>query len=258
LHNLLAGEPWTYQGRVTIKLDVKTAITSITLNTFELKVHSAEIRPESSKETSSVKADNISYDIKNQRCTLSFAQEIKPSSSVDLFIEFEGTMNNNMAGFYRSKYKPAVKPAKGVAKDDDYHYMFSTQFESSDARRTFPCFDEPNLKATFDFAIEIPDDLVALSNMPEKETRAGTKDGQKIVSFERTPVMSTYLLAWAFGDFEYIEDQTRRKYNGKPLPVRVYTTRGLKEQGRLALESTHQIVDYFSEVGIQLERVVAC
>jgi hypothetical protein len=61
--------------------------------------------------------------------------------------------------------------------------------------------------------------------------------------------MSTYLLAWSFGDFEYIEDFTKRKYNGKNLPVRVYTTRGLKEQGKLALESAHRVVDYFSEVG---------
>jgi aminopeptidase N len=67
--------------------------------------------------------------------------------------------------------------------------------------------------------------------------------------------MSTYLLAWAFGDFEYIEDFTRRKYNGKNLPVRVYTTRGLKEQGKLALESAHQVVDYFSEVSMHFARI---
>ena len=84
--------------------------------------------------------------------------------------------------------------------------------------------------------------------MPEKETRKSKKEGHKVVSFERSPVMSTYLLAWAFGDFEYVEDFTRRKYNGKSLPVRVYTTKGLKDQGKLALESAHQIVDYFSEV----------
>jgi aminopeptidase N len=87
-----------------------------------------------------------------------------------------------------------------------------------------------------------------LSNMPEKETKKSKNAGHKIVSFERTPIMSTYLLAWAFGDFEYIEDFTKRKYNGKNLPVRVYTTRGLKDQGKLALESAHQVVDYFSEV----------
>lgn len=157
-------------------------------------------------------------------------------------------MNNAMAGFYRSKYTPPVPAAPSVARDDDHHYMFSTQFESCDARRAFPCFDEPNLKATFDFEIEIPSDLTALSNMPEKRTRKGGKDDLKIVSFERSPKMSTYLLAWAFGDFEYVEDHTRRKYNGKNLPVRVYTTRGLKEQGRFALENAHKVVDLFSEV----------
>jgi aminopeptidase N len=156
-------------------------------------------------------------------------------------------LNNEMAGFYRSKYKPTVPQNKSVPRDDDWHYMFSTQFESCDARRAFPCFDEPNLKATFDFEIEVPEDQVALSNMPVKETKK-TKDGYNMVSFETTPIMSTYLLAWAVGDFEYVEDFTERRYNGKQLPVRVYTTRGLKEQGRWALQHAGKIIDYFSEV----------
>lgn len=97
-----------------------------------------------------------------------------------------------MAGFYRSKYMPVFPPAASVPKVNEHHYMFSTQFESCDARRAFPCFDEPNLKATFDFEIEIPDDQVALSNMPEKEVKK-SKNGRKVVSFDRTPVMSTYV-----------------------------------------------------------------
>lgn len=125
--------------------------------------------------------------------------------------------------------------------------MFSTQFEACDARRAFPCFDEPNLKATFDFEIELPEDQVALSNMPEKSVKK-TKNGLKVVSFEKTPIMSTYLLAWAMGDFEYIEDFTKREYNGKQLPVRVYTTRGLKEQAQYALDHAPMTIDYFSEI----------
>ncbi|KAK1088436.1 hypothetical protein LTR33_000550 [Friedmanniomyces endolithicus] len=248
IFDLKAGDPWTYQGTVAIDLEVKKSTKSITLNTFKLKVHSAELSSEAGKTASSMKASDISYDEKDQRCTFTFDQALPKSPKAVLSISFEGTMNGDMAGFYRSKYKPTVEPSKGVAKDGDNHYMFSTQFESSDARRAFPCFDEPNLKASFDFDIEIPDDLVALSNMGEKEVKKSKKEGHKIVSFEHAPPMSTYLLAWAFGDFEYIEDFTRRKYNGKALPVRVYTTRGLKEQGKLALESAHQVVDYFSEV----------
>jgi aminopeptidase N len=102
-------------------------------------------------------------------------------------------LNNDMAGFYRSRYKPAATPVPSVPKVGEYHFMFSTQFESCDARRAFPCFDEPNLKATFDFDIEIPEDQTALSNMPVKESKKGAKEGVKIVSFERTPIMSTYV-----------------------------------------------------------------
>jgi aminopeptidase N len=151
-----------------------------------------------------------------------------------------------MAGLYRSQYKPVVTPAASVPRDDEFHYMLSTQFEACDARRAFPCFDEPNLKATFALSIEIPRDQVALSNMPEKET-SPVGDDKKRVAFETTPVMSTYLLAWAVGDFEYVEAFTERRYNGRQIPVRVYTTRGLREQGRWALEHAPKIIDYFSE-----------
>lgn len=252
LFDLLPKAPWTYQGTVAIELAVKKSTKFITLNTHELKVHSASLAVESGKTASTIKASDISYDTKNQRCTLSLDQELPQSEKAVLSINFEGTMNNTMAGFYRSKYKPPVPASAGVAKDEENHYMFSTQFESSDARRAFPCFDEPNLKATFDFEMEIPQDLTALSNMPEKEVNKGKSAGTKVVSFDRTPIMSTYLLAWAFGDFEYVEDFTRRMYNGKKLPVRVYTTKGLKEQGKLALESAHQVVDYFSEVNMSV------
>ena len=193
------------------------------------------------------KSSSISYDTPKQRAIIEFYEEIPASKTIVIVMNFQGTMNNEMAGFYRSKYIPAVTPAASVAKDDEFHYMFSTQFESSDARRAFPCFDEPNLKATFDVKIELPEDQVALSNMPVKTVEKG-KVGLNVVSFERTPIMSTYLLAWAVGDFEYVEDFTKRKYNGQQLPVRVYTTRGLKEQGRFALEHAHQIIDYFSEI----------
>ncbi|KAH0378900.1 hypothetical protein KCU92_g8484, partial [Aureobasidium melanogenum] len=248
LFDLELGGSWTYQGKVDIDVEVKQETKEITLNTHQLKVQSAQISTEQGKTEGAIKASNITYDEKNQRATFHFDQPIPQSHKAVVLVKFSGIMNNDMAGFYRSKYKPTVPAVASVPRDSEYHYMLSTQFESCDARRAFPCFDEPNLKATFDFEIEIPEDQTALSNMPEKEVKKGNKSGTKIVSFDRTPIMSTYLLAWAFGDFEYIEDFTRRKYNGKNLPVRVYTTRGLKEQGKLALESAHQVVDYFSEI----------
>jgi aminopeptidase N len=240
LFDLELGGAFTYQGTVRIQVNINKAVEEITLNTHQLNVSSAGIIDGKS-------ASKISYDEKSQRTTFAFSEAVQPSPNAVIRLEFSGTMNNSMAGFYRSKYKPTVTPARSVPMDGESHCMFSTQFESSDARRAFPCFDEPNLKATFDVSIEIPEDNIALSNMPEKDVKP-SKNGRNVVTFERTPVMSTYLLAWAFGDFEYVEDFTRRKYNGKNLPVRVYTTRGLKEQGRFALENCHQVVDYFSDI----------
>ncbi len=241
LFDLELGGGFSFGGMVRIEVNVSKPVKEITLNAHQLSIVSAEV-------TGGKTASSVTYDEKSQRATLTFPEEIVswPHKAI-LQIQYKGTMNNSMVGFYRSRYKPVITPAKSVPMDGESHCMFSTQFEASDARRAFPCFDEPNLKATFDVSIEIPEDQVALSNTPEKAVKT-SKNGRKVVSFERTPIMSTYLLAWAFGDFEYVEDFTRRRYNGRSVPVRVYTTRGLKEHGRFALENCHQVVDYFSKI----------
>lgn len=219
----------------------------LVLNALHLKLHQAKVVVDQVKGSQSLTSTNFSYDDAAQRATVTFDQEMPASNKAAFAIDFEGIMNDQMAGFYRSKYMPTVPAAKSVPTDGHFHYMLSTQFESCDARRAFPCFDEPNIKATFDFEIEVPTDQVALSNMPVKETKP-TKEGWHMVSFETSPRMSSYLLAWAVGDFEYLEKLTDRRYNGKQIPVRVYTTRGLKEQGRWALEHAPKIIDFFSQI----------
>ncbi|EEY19393.1 aminopeptidase [Verticillium alfalfae VaMs.102] len=240
---------WTYQGTVrqVANHQVAKPTKEVVINALELKLSKASVTVTQNKSTESYESASISLDEKKQRAVIAFDQEIPASQKASVLIHFEGILNNDMAGFYRSKYTPAVTPAASVPRDDEWHYMLSTQFEPCDARRAFPCFDEPNLKATFDVELEIPDDQVALSNMPVKDTKK-TRDGFHLVSFETSPKMSTYLLAWAIGDFEYVEAFTERRYNGKQLPVRVYTTRGLKEQGRWALWHAPRIIDYFSDI----------
>jgi aminopeptidase N len=247
IYDLELGGSFTYQGTVSILAKILRSTNEIVLNSHQLIIHSAEVTIEQAKSQQTFKTSGIWFDVPRNRATISFQDALPVSDRALITLTFQGTMNNDMAGFSRARYKSAITPPASVPTDGDHHLMFSTQFEACDARRAFPCFDEPNLKATFDFEVEIPSDLVALSNMPEKGTRK-TKDGFHAVSFERTPVMSTYLLAWAIGDFEYIEDFTKRKYNGKSLPVRVYTTRGLKNQAQYALSNAPQVIDYFSEV----------
>ncbi|KAI1388603.1 peptidase family M1-domain-containing protein [Hypoxylon trugodes] len=237
---------WSYQGSVAIDVSIAEPVKEIVINSIELKLLTAKVTVNYTKASQIIETTTFNYDEKKQRATLVFADEVPASQKATLQITFQGIMNNHMEGFYRSKYKPVVPAAASVPRDDTFHYMLSTQFEACDARRAFPCFDEPRLKATFDFKIEIPEDQVALSNMPVKDTTK-SRDGFVNVSFEQTPVMSTYLLAWAVGDFEYVEAYTERRYNGKQIPVRVYTTRGLKEQGRFALEHAPKTIDLFSE-----------
>lgn len=247
LNNLQFGGDWSYHGRIKITTDVKQATDKVVLNAKELKIDRAIVYDSDHKANVLAVSKEVSYDEQKQQATIALSQILRPGHAT-IEISFVGCMNNSMAGFYRAKYKPTGETAPDLYREGEYAYMFSTQFEACDARRAFPCFDEPNLKCSFEFSIDIPEHLTALSNMPEKNLGLGHFNGMKTVTFEKAPVMSTYLLAWAVGDFEYVEDFTKRKYNGKNLPVRVYTTRGLKEQGRFALEHAHKTIDLFSDV----------
>ncbi|KAJ6164340.1 hypothetical protein N7470_003012 [Penicillium chermesinum] len=228
LFDLQTADSWGYKGLLKIDLKVTRATNEIILNSKDIQVQGADLVAKNG--THLANASEISYDKKSERVSLKFPQEVAPSD-VLLSINFTGTINDAMAGFYRSKYKPIGQPAPDTPKEGDFHFMLSTQFESCDARRAFPCFDEPNLKASFDFEIEIPKGQTALSNMPVIAERDGSHPGLKFVTFQRTPVMSTYLLAWAVGDFEYIEAMTERAMENWGL-VTYRTTAVLFDEGK--------------------------
>lgn len=102
-------------------------------------------------------------------------------------------MNDSMEGFYRAKYDPELPRSPAAIYDGKDSYMLATHFEPCDARTAFPCFDEPHLKATFDLELELPENQEALSNMPIRATSLGDGPNLKRVTFERTPIMSTYV-----------------------------------------------------------------
>ncbi|KAF9364033.1 hypothetical protein BGX34_002684 [Mortierella sp. NVP85] len=222
---------FTFGGDVEIDLTIREPTKTIQLNTKDLTIKSTsvEIRGET------IQPVSTTHDDHHDTTTFTFDREL-PKDSAVLRIRYDGILSDKMAGFYRSSYKDAEGNTK---------YMGVTQFEATDARRAFPCWDEPAIKATYSISLVIPSELVALSNMPVA-SMSQVDPAVLTVNFEKTPIMSTYLVAWAVGEFEYIETTTTKLE--KPVTCRVYTLPGLKEQGRFALEITPKVLEYFSEI----------
>ncbi|KAI5952527.1 hypothetical protein KGF54_003394 [Candida jiufengensis] len=225
----------TFEGDVSIELEVIEPTNELYLNYRDITVKKKNIEIKNDKET--IEIESIEEHKSKEYFVVKFNKQVT-QGKLYVNIKYDAVVQTNMAGFYRSSYDD-----NGVEK-----VMVSTQFEATDARRAFPCLDEPLLKSTF--KVKITGDLnwTIISNTPVESTTT-TTEGQQVVEFEKTPVMSTYLLAWACGEFEYIESFTSEKYNGKPLPIRIYTTRGgYIEDAKLASEITPKIVDYFSKI----------
>ncbi|KAI8393668.1 aminopeptidase [Radiomyces spectabilis] len=227
-------QAFVFQGRVKVDLDVVEPTTSLTLNAQDINIQSASLY----KDQNSQNATNITYNSDKHEATLTFADTIPASAKVTLDLVFDGVLNDQMAGFYRSSYKDA----NGTTQ-----YLATTQFEATDARRAFPCWDEPSLKATFDITLIVPSDLTALSNM-EVASEAPFDDHRKQVKYATTPRMSTYLVAFIVGPFEYIEAYTTGEFNNHPIRTRVYALPGSVEQGRHALNVSIHALEYYAQI----------
>ncbi|KAK0402600.1 hypothetical protein QR680_016425 [Steinernema hermaphroditum] len=160
-----------------------------------------------------------------------FSELMNDDTRVVLNISFNGTISRGKDGVYY-----------GIERTENETSRFvTTQFESTYARKAFPCWDEPAFKALFTISLEVDADLTALSNgAVAHEKYIGDK---KVVTFETTPPMSTYLVAFAIGDFEYLED----KVKDGPL-VRMYTIPGKVSLMEKALAHHVKAFEYFSRV----------
>ena len=154
------------------------------------------------------------------------------SGTGTLHVKWEAKLNDNLCGFYRSKY---------TDQEGKERWMAVTQFEATDARRAIPCWDEPARKATFGVSMTVPRDRDCISNMPvlEQRTRAGSRVEYV---FDRTPVMSTYLLAFIVGEFDFT---STRSANG--VLTTVYTPRGKSALGAHALGVASKALTFFEE-----------
>ena len=202
---------FTFEGKETIKIVSKKPANLISLDCAEIKIHKCTVK-NNGKEINS----KTTIDEKSEKLKISLKEKIK--GDLEIYLEFQGILNDRLLGFYRSQYRQGSKTK----------YLATTQFEAADARRAFPCWDEPKAKATFDISIIADNKFSAISNMPIK-SKIKMKN-KTLYKFSRTPIMSTYLIYLGVGEFEYLNGRI-----GK-IQIRVVTTKGNKSKGKYSLE----------------------
>lgn len=220
-------ESFKFNGKTNITLKINDSTKDIIiLNSFEIEYKSVTIGE------TNIKATDIKLNEELQTAEFHFPKGTLASvKEIELKIEFIGILNDQMAGFYRAKYQDKVT---GETK-----YMATTQMEATDARRAFPCFDEPNLKATFNVALISDPSLTHLSNMDVKSEFVS--EGKKYTHFHTTPDMSTYLVAFIVAELKYVENTSFR------IPVRIYATPGDEHNGKFAADLGARTLEFFEK-----------
>ncbi|WP_019775441.1 M1 family metallopeptidase [Streptococcus sobrinus] len=182
---------------------------------------------------SSVLLDNQPVEFELDQVGQAVHLNLPETGSMTLVLEFSGKITDNMTGIYPSYYS-----VDGVKKE-----VLATQFESHFAREAFPSIDEPEAKATFDLAIkfdQVEGDLV-ISNMPETNVQLRQDTG--VWTFETTPRMSSYLLAFALGDLQAKKGQTK---NG--TEVGIFATKAHKPSSLdFALDIAVRVIDFYED-----------
>ncbi|NXJ83943.1 AMPN Aminopeptidase, partial [Trogon melanurus] len=168
-----------------------------------------------------------------QYLVVQLSSQLQQGQHYRLFSIFTGELADDLAGFYRSEYTDG----------DTKKVVATTQMQAADARKAFPCFDEPAMKATFAVTLIHPSNLTALSNMPPNSTRQQEIDGEmwNITEFQVTPKMSTYLLAFIVSEFESVQNPSENvliRIWGRPTAIN-------DGQGNYALQVTGPILEFF-------------
>jgi aminopeptidase N len=211
----------TFLGKETIDLTLAQASDAITLNALQLKFDTVTARVDGKTLPATVSLDPAA-----QQATFHFAQPL-PAGPLSLHIAFQGILNGDLRGFYLSKTA---------------HRNYAvTQFEPTDARRAFPSFDEPALKATFDVSLIIAKGDTAIGNTNIVSDKPGPAAGQHTIIFARTPKMSTYLVAFLVGDFQCLSGES------DGVPIRACATPDQVQLGHFALTAAEFFLHYYDQ-----------
>src|ERR1700683_1374762 len=210
-----------FEGDETITVKILKPTSEITLNAVDIDFHDVSISSGGSTQKATVAPE------KDKEMVVLSVEKPLAGGAASTHITYSGILNNEMRGLY-------------LGKDDHGRKYAASQFESTDARRAYPSFDEPDYKATFDITAIADKGMVAISNQKVLSDKPGPGD-KHAVTFATTAKMSSYLAALVVGNFEYIEGEA------DGIPIRVYSTPGKKEMGKFALETAEHILSYYDK-----------
>ncbi|XP_025415668.1 aminopeptidase N-like isoform X2 [Sipha flava] len=206
----------TFDGQVSIVVNVTAPVDNITLHAVDLNVTECLVtrHPKMVLNEHVMMADSFfipiqetQLDLSKQFFIIKFKDMLEADYQYTIYIKYTGKFQDNMEGFYKSSYR--------VANETKNRWIAATQFQPTDARKAFPCFDEPALKARFTLAIARPQNMRSISNTGLKMAVNLPKLPSPLSSyewdaFEETVPMSTYLVAFIISDFEYLSSETFR------------------------------------------------
>jgi aminopeptidase N len=219
----------SFDGKVTITVDVLQPTTSITLNAIDMAFSSVHLMP--TRLRMAIADPKVTVDAQAQTATFTFDRALPPGS-YKLAMSYTGRIGTQATGLFAIDYDTKAGKQRALY----------TQFENSDARRFIPSWDEPAYKATFDLEVTVPKGEMAVSNMPAAST-TDLGNGLVRVRFQPSPKMSTYLLFFGLGDFDRATTMT------DGTEIGVITQKGLASQAGFALASSSAVLreynDYF-------------
>ncbi|KAF5386438.1 hypothetical protein D9757_005908 [Collybiopsis confluens] len=240
-----------FRGTVEIDLKVNEDTSTIVLNSANLQLADASVTITQAGPGEAFVPVSQSVDAISERATFVFPSTFKAGSALQLFIAFEGELSGNLVGYYEGTWE----------HEGEKKYYTVTQFEPTAARRAFPCWDEPLCKATFVMSMISRSGTVNLFNTPVVSEEPYEEQGDihgvmkdvspgdwTITRFDTSPLMSTYLVAFANGEFEYIESSFKSPISGKTRPLRVYASSSLIHQARYCLEVTAKVLPVYEQV----------
>ncbi|MDX2170294.1 MAG: M1 family aminopeptidase [Deltaproteobacteria bacterium] len=216
-------DTWQFRGSEEIECRVDAPTDTVTLHAAELEIPTARaLLADGTHLNATVTVNAVA-----ETATLTFPRHLA-AGTVRLCLDFRGAILARLRGFYRSQ-------------KDGARYA-ATQFEAADARRAFPCFDEPEYKARFALTLNVPSKLVAIANgAVTRETELG--GGRKEVQFAETPPISSYLVAYTVGPY----DATPVTHTSTGWPVRVFLPRGMAAKGVFARDAHARSMEYLED-----------